>query len=99
MPLGINGQEALDGTDWGLRTRAWAYFLSDFAIRAPLGPAPGYRHRDTGFQGNIGYCGSSRSSSTANGTDDARLDFSVAWLYPGYASGRAYGLQLRCLSE
>ena len=39
VPLGINGQEALDGTDWGLRTRAWAhssYFLHCFFITLSL---------------------------------------------------------------
>ncbi|WP_297628192.1 hypothetical protein [uncultured Rikenella sp.] len=64
----------------------------------PNGPAPGYRHRDTGALGNVGNYGYSWSS-TVSGTNGMDLGFSVTWLYPSYADLRAYGFQLRCLSE
>ncbi|WP_294600442.1 hypothetical protein [uncultured Rikenella sp.] len=65
-------------------------------------PAPGYRDFGrTGWKGiarDIGYNGYSWSSAVSD-TGGMNLDFHVAWLNPSYASGRANGFQLRCLSE
>ncbi|WP_294600893.1 hypothetical protein [uncultured Rikenella sp.] len=38
-------------------------------------------------------------SSTVSGTNSMYLGFYVTWLHPSDANSRAYGLQLRCLSE
>ena len=61
-------------------------------------PAPGYRHRGTGVLGGVGSYGYSWSSAFGN-TDGMRLFFYVTGLNPSYASNRATGYQLRCLSE
>ncbi len=65
-------------------------------------PAPGYRHRDTGAQNGIGNYGFSWSSTSYDSGDHYRgmdLDFNATGLNPNYAAYRAYGNQLRCLSE
>ncbi|WP_298081259.1 hypothetical protein [uncultured Rikenella sp.] len=61
-------------------------------------PAPGYRSRDTGALSNVGSYGCSWAS-TVSGTGGMSLGFYVTWLYPSNAYYRAYGFQLRCLSE
>ncbi|WP_294596896.1 hypothetical protein [uncultured Rikenella sp.] len=60
--------------------------------------APGYRRDNTGMLGTAGYYGSSWSSaiSVENGMS---LRFYTAWLVPSSDYSRAYGFQLRCLSE
>ncbi|WP_294596478.1 hypothetical protein [uncultured Rikenella sp.] len=47
------------------------------------------------FSGNRGYSW----SSTARGTNGMNLRFDMTWLNPCNADSRAYGFQLRCLSE
>ncbi|WP_300829260.1 hypothetical protein [uncultured Rikenella sp.] len=65
-------------------------------------PAPGFR--DGGIYGrlgaltHVGYGGYSWAS-TVSSTDGMHLYFHVTWLYPGFANGRGYGFQLRCLSH
>ncbi|WP_300726604.1 hypothetical protein [uncultured Rikenella sp.] len=50
------------------------------------------------MQRSVGGNGYSYSSSVS-GTNGMNLNFGVAWLHPSSADGRAYGYQLRCLSE
>ncbi|WP_297625101.1 hypothetical protein [uncultured Rikenella sp.] len=38
-------------------------------------------------------------SATVSGADGMNLNFHIPWLVPNHASNRAYGFQLRCLSE
>ncbi|WP_300646620.1 hypothetical protein [uncultured Rikenella sp.] len=38
-------------------------------------------------------------SSAVSGTNGMHLGFNVGWLGPSSAGRRAYGFQLRCLSE
>ncbi|WP_304708239.1 hypothetical protein [uncultured Rikenella sp.] len=49
----------------------------------------------------LNYVGSYSSSwaSTVSGTNGMGLGFLSQGLYTGSSDGRAYGLQLRCLSE
>ena len=61
-------------------------------------PAPGYRSRDTGALGSVGYYGYSWGS-TFDGNNGMYLDFTVTGLGPSSTTSRAYGFQLRCLSE
>ncbi len=61
-------------------------------------PAPGYRHRDNGTLYAVGTSGYSWSSSIA-GTNAHYLYFGYSWLNPQSSSGRANGLQVRCLQE
>ncbi len=61
-------------------------------------PAPGYRPRDTGALGNVGGGGYCRTS-TVSGINGMNLNFYATWLRPNGADYRAYGFQLRCLSE
>ncbi len=63
-----------------------------------VGAAPGYRHRDYGTLYAVGNSGYSWSSSIA-GTNAHNLGFYYSWLNPQDSSGRANGLQLRCLQE
>ncbi|WP_297829676.1 hypothetical protein [uncultured Rikenella sp.] len=66
------------------------------------GAAPGYR--DAGYYGrlgdltDIGNYGYSWSS-TISGANSQKLRFYVTGLTPSHAGNRAYGFQLRCLSE
>ena len=60
--------------------------------------APGFRERADGGLSYVGSHGFSYSSFV-NGINGVYLDFYVTYLNPSYASSRAYGLQLRCLSE
>ena len=65
----------------------------------PLGiNAPGYRWSISGVPGGVGNDGFSYSSSVS-GILGMTMSFYVTWLGPSSADGRAYGLQLRCLSE
>ena len=64
--------------------------------------APGFR--DAGNNGRLGALtgvGSSGYSwsSSFSGTSGVYLTFDVTYLLPGRADSRAYGFQLRCLSE
>ncbi|WP_300853248.1 hypothetical protein [uncultured Rikenella sp.] len=61
-------------------------------------PAPGFRERANGGPGYVGSSGFSYSSSVS-GSNGVYLNFSVTDLNPSRAHGRAYGLQLRCLSH
>ena len=65
---------------------------------AAEGPAPGYRHRDTGMLNIVGGLGYSYSSSMS-GTNGMFLDFGMKSLAPNNEYGRTSGLQMRCLSE
>ena len=60
--------------------------------------------RDAGNEGRLGdlmYVGSYGYSwsSTASGTNGIYLYFCAAWIDSSFAYPRAYGFQLRCLSE
>ncbi len=61
-------------------------------------PAPGFRHQGTGALDSAGEHGASRSASH-NSTSTLYLAFRPYLLYPSNTAGRAYGFQLRCLSE
>uniref|UniRef100_UPI0025E5B025 hypothetical protein n=2 Tax=uncultured Rikenella sp. TaxID=368003 RepID=UPI0025E5B025 len=68
----------------------------------PLNPAPGYR--DAGNYGRLGdpmYVGDGGYNwvSTDNGIFGMFLGFHATWFNPSHADSRAYGFQLRCLSE
>ena len=65
-------------------------------------PAPGYR--DAGSNGRLGALASVGNhgfsySSSVSGSNGVYLDFNVTSLSPSFASSRAHGFQLRCLSE
>ncbi|WP_304708663.1 hypothetical protein [uncultured Rikenella sp.] len=68
----------------------------------PSGTAPGFR--DSGHHGRLGGLisvsnnGFSWSLATSS-IDGLYLDFGMTALNPSNASSRAYGFQLRCLSE
>ncbi len=61
-------------------------------------PAPGYRGYTRGELGNVSSSGYAWSSSVSN-INGMHLNFGVTWLIPSIANCRAYGFQLRCLSE
>ncbi|WP_299456714.1 hypothetical protein [uncultured Rikenella sp.] len=61
-------------------------------------PAPGHRDAGSGDPVGVGRNGFSYSSSVSS-SNGMYLNFSVTHLYPSSANSRAYGLQLRCLSE
>ncbi len=61
-------------------------------------PAPGFRSNASGALSSVGTDGFSYSSSVS-GSNGVYLAFTVAYLNPSNADSRAYGLQLRCLSE
>ena len=90
------GRRAFAGTDRGLRTRAWAHF--SIQILRITRPAPGFRERANGGLNNVGNNGFSYSSSVS-GSNGVYLNFNVTNLNPSNANSRAYGLQLRCLSD
>ncbi|WP_299457443.1 hypothetical protein [uncultured Rikenella sp.] len=61
-------------------------------------PAPGFRLKNSGelcVVGNNGYSW----SSAVSGTDGVNMGFHVTVLYSSLSDNRAYGFQLRCLSE
>ena len=60
--------------------------------------APGFRSLASGGLSYVGNGGFSYSSSVS-GSNGVYLNFYVTYLYPSHAFSRAYGLQLRCLSE
>ena len=68
------------------------------ANRTSCGCAPGFRPRETGDLVNVGNYGFSYSSSVS-GSNGVYLSFHVTHLNPSHADSRAYGFQLRCLSE
>ena len=68
------------------------------SFRVPSGTAPGYRERTNGALSSIGYYGYSWAS-TVNDIHSMYLGLSVTWLNTSYSNSRAYGFQLRCLSE
>ncbi len=98
-------KRAFDETDWGLRTRTSILFPFRFTIHVPLGTAPGFRDSGYGELGvlhNVGHDGYSWSSSSVDSDDyyrDLDLSFNTQGLNPNSVHYRAYGLQLRCLSE
>ncbi|WP_299456647.1 hypothetical protein [uncultured Rikenella sp.] len=61
-------------------------------------PAPGFREKSNGELVSIDNGGFSYSSSVG-GNHGMSLNFSVTYLYPSSSDYRAYGFQLRCLSE
>jgi len=61
-------------------------------------PAPGNRHANWGTMTGVGDIGFSQSS-TINDIRGHHLLIGVNRLNPSYTDPRAYGLQLRCLSE
>ncbi len=67
-------------------------------IRVPSGTAPGYRSYTLGVQSSVGNGGFCYSSSVKGG-NGMYLNFDVTRLDSGSSNSRAYGLQLRCLSE
>ncbi len=65
-------------------------------------PAPGNRHSSSGDPvgvGNHGYSWSSASYASVDHYRGMYLNFNATALYPSNADSRAYGFQLRCLSE
>ena len=61
-------------------------------------PAPGLRGANSGMLAAIGR-ESYGWASTVSSLYGMKLGFSVTWLDPSLADGRAYGFLLRCLSE
>ena len=64
--------------------------------------APGYRDAgNEGRSGSLNYTGNGgyNWTSTISDTNGMYLYFYTAWLTPCLANNRAYGFQLRCLSE
>ncbi|WP_294594979.1 hypothetical protein, partial [uncultured Rikenella sp.] len=59
---------------------------------------PGYRRNDTGDMLGVANGGYNWSSTTI-GTDSFHLNFRINWLYDQRIDHRAFGFQLRCLSE
>ena len=77
-------------------------FCLDLRRPTRRGSAPGYRGNGEGALGSIGSIGCNWSSPSYDSGDRYRgmcLNFHVATLDPGSAGNRAYGFQLRCLSE
>ncbi|WP_300728666.1 hypothetical protein [uncultured Rikenella sp.] len=66
--------------------------------RGPSNTASGFRNSSSGALSNVGNDGFSYSSSVS-GSNGVYLGFNVTYLNPSRANSRAYGLQLRCLSE
>ncbi|WP_300829175.1 hypothetical protein [uncultured Rikenella sp.] len=64
----------------------------------PSGTAPGYRGANLGSMDSAGEHGASRSSSISQ-ISAFYLAFRPYYFNPSNASHRAYGFQLRCLSE
>ena len=69
-----------------------------FGVKFCQSPAPGYRFNHTGVAGVIGHFGYGWTS-TIRDPYGMFLGFSTTILNPCAADGRAYGFQLRCLSE
>ena len=61
-------------------------------------PAPGYRACGAGTQSSVGNEGNSWSS-TVGDINGIYLRFITDSVQPSYSLNRAYGFQLRCLSE
>ncbi|WP_294599669.1 hypothetical protein [uncultured Rikenella sp.] len=61
-------------------------------------PAPGFRSDDEGVLSSVGNNGASWSSSII-GDSSIHLGFGAIWFYSNGVPHRAYGFQLRCLSE
>ena len=85
-------------------TNGRLYKVSTSGAGTPLAwyPAPGYRGSGEGALWNVGNDGYSWSSTSYDSGDHYRgvyLFFRVTELYPSHMTYRAYGLQLRCLSE
>ena len=68
------------------------------ASKTPSGRAPGYRPRSTGELWAVGNNGYSWSS-TISSIQGMYLALECGMLDPVHIDSRAYGLQLRCLSE
>ena len=61
-------------------------------------PAPGFRTATLGEPVRVGYYGYNWSSAISR-TDGVFLSFDAKGLNPNHTGYRAYGRQLRCLSE
>ncbi len=81
-----------------METKAARLVRVEAASKTPCGRAPGYRERTNGALSGIGYYGYSWAS-TVNDIHSIYLGLSVTWLNTSYSNSRAYGFQLRCLSE
>ncbi len=85
-------------------TNGRLYKVSTSGTETPLAwyPAPGYRGIGEGALwrvGNRGYIWSSTSYDSGDHSRGMDLGFYATWLGSGAADDRAYGFQLRCLSE
>ncbi|WP_300828658.1 hypothetical protein [uncultured Rikenella sp.] len=71
-----------------------------FCVLVQMGqcPAPGCRERSNGALGVVGSNGISWASTVSH-TNGMNVNFSVMWLRSSTSDSRAYGFQLRCLSE
>ncbi|WP_297832577.1 hypothetical protein [uncultured Rikenella sp.] len=67
-------------------------------INGTSGTAPGSRNHKTGELKDVGYSDASWSSAT-NGIGGLSMTFSTKWFHISNPDYRAYGFQLRCLSE
>ena len=83
---------------YGSHAFLYAELLSGAGLSEAGMPAPGYLPRDTGAASYLGHGGYSWSSSV-NGANSMHLNFYTQSLLSNHASHRAYGFQLRCLSE
>ncbi|WP_294601234.1 hypothetical protein [uncultured Rikenella sp.] len=81
-------------------TNGRLYKVTTSGTGTPLAwyPAPGYRSATSGDPVHVGNAGYSWSS-TVSGADGMHLWFSAQGLDPSNTNSRAYGRQLRCLSE
>ena len=81
-------------------TNGRLYKVSASGTGTPLAwyPAPGRRNSYSGAPVSVGHDGFSYSSSVS-GNSGVYLGFYVTGLVPSSSNGRAYGFQLRCLSE
>ncbi len=76
----------------GVNDRQIYYFFLRFGI------APGYRGASSGSAVSVGSSGYIWSPAT-NDDNGVNLSIHTTGLSPSYANYRAYGFQLRCLSE
>ncbi|WP_297830103.1 hypothetical protein [uncultured Rikenella sp.] len=95
---GVVGEKYGDGHYKATNGRLYKVSTSGEGTPLAWYPAPGYRRRDTGALSTVGGNGYSWSSAVG-GTNGMYLFFSVTYLNPSSATSRAYGYQLRCLSE
>ena len=75
-----------------------AIFLTEWLIKRPVAPAPGYRASGSGLLRSVGTSGSSWASSITN-SDVYYLGLGSSGFYTNDYGSRAYGFLLRCLQE